>query len=222
MHIDIGELTADMILEKFGVPDVVWIAPDCRTFSLAAISKHRVKNTDTGNLDPISDYAKKCDKVDQHVLSVLEELRKINPRLLFFIENPRACLQKMTWMQPYEKYKYLITYCKYSTDLPLEERRMKPTNIWCNHPNPRFKPPCKNGDSCHVKSPRGSKTGTQGMKNAEERSTYPNQLIQHIVDISEEYMCEKNLYDKCKSCENKWSSFECDICEDFDMHKEID
>ena len=117
----------------------------------------------------------------------------------------------------YEKYKYFITYCKYSTDLPLEERRMKPTNIWCNHPNPRFKPPCKNGDSCHVKSPRGSKTGTQGMKNAEERSTYPNQLIQHIVDISEEYMCEKNLYDKCKSCENKWSSFECDVCEDFDI-----
>ena len=57
------------------------------------------------------------------------------------------------------------------------------------------------------------------MKNAEERSTYPNQLIQHIVDISEEYMCEKNLYDKCKSCENKWSSFECDVCEDFDMYK---
>ena len=71
-----------------------------------------------------------------------------------------------------------------------------------------------------MKSPRGSKTGTQGMKNAEERSTYPNQLIQHIVDISEEYMCEKNLYDKCKSCGNKWSSFECDVCEDFDMYKE--
>ena len=40
--------------------------------------------------------------------------------------------------------------------------------------------------------------------------------------ISEEYMCEKNLYDKCKSCGNKWSSFECDVCEDFDMYKEID
>ena len=22
---------------------------------------------------------------------------------------------------------------------------------------------------------------------------------------------EKNLYDKCKSCGNKWSSFECDV-----------
>lgn len=208
-----------MITEKFGVPDVVWMAPDCKSFSLAAISKHRVKNGITDNLDPISDYARKCDEVDQHVLSVLEDLRRINPNLLFFIENPRACLQKMTWMKPYDKYKYLITYCKYSTNLPLEERRMKPTNIWTNHPDPKFKLPCKNGDNCHVKSPRGSKTGTQGMKNAKERSTYPQQLVDHIVEISECYMYENGLFDKCKSCGNKWSSMECDMCEDFDMYK---
>lgn len=191
MHIDIGKLTTNMILEQFGVPDVVWIAFDCTTFSLAAISKHRKKNLQTGNLDPISDYAKQCDEVDQHVLTILEELRSINPNLLFYFENPRACLQKMSWMKPYEKNKYFITYCQYSTDLPLEKRRMKPTNIWTNHPNPQFKPPCKNGDSCHVKSPRGSRTGTQGMKNAEERSTYPRQLVEHIVNISEDYY--KNL-----------------------------
>ena len=186
-HIDLGELTSEMVLEKFGVPDVVWIAFDCTTFSLAAISHHRKKNEETGNLDPISDYAKKCDEADQNVLKVLEELRAINPNLLFFMENPRVCLQKMHWMKPYEKYKYLITYCKYSTDLPLEERRMKPTNIWTNHPNPKFLPPCKNGDSCHVKSPRGSKTGTQGLKDAAKRSMYPKQLCEHIVDICEEH-----------------------------------
>lgn len=216
---DIGELTTDMILGQFGIPDVVWMASDCRSFSLAAISKHRTKNKTTGSLDPVSDYAKKCDEVDQHVLLLLEELRKLNPHLLFFIENPRACLQKMSWMQPYEKYKYLITYCKYSTDLPLKERRMKPTNIWTNHPHPKFKPPCKNGDGCHVKAPRGSKTGTQGMKNAEERSTYPKQLVDHIVHICEQYMGEENLFDECKSCKNKWSSAECEMCEDFDMRK---
>ena len=126
----------------------------------------------------------------------------------------------MTWMKPYDKYKYLITYCKYSTNLPLEERRMKPTNIWTNHPNPKFKLPCKNGDNCHVKSPRGSKTGTQGMKNAKERSTYPQQLVDHIVEISECYMHEENLFDKCKCCKNKWSSMECDMCENFDMYIE--
>lgn len=186
MHIDIGEITTDMILERFGIPDVVWIAPDCRTYSLAAIRKHRRKNLETGNLDPISDYAKKCDEVNQHVLNVLEELRNVNPNLIFFLENPRACLQNMTWMKPYDKYKYLITYCGYLQNEPLEQRRMKPTNIWSNHPNPKFKPPCKNGCTLHVRSPRGSKTGTQGMKSAEIRSTYPKELVEHIVNICEE------------------------------------
>ena len=190
LHIEIGTITTDMILKKFGVPDVVWIAFDCTTFSLAAISHHRVKNKETGNLDPISDYARKCDEIDQHTLKVLEELRVINPKLLFFIENPRACLQKMIWMQPYEQYKYTITYCKYLTDRPLEQRRMKPTQIWTNHPCPNFFPPCNYGDPCHVKSPRGSKTGTQGIIGSKERSTYPPLLINHIVDICEEYFGE--------------------------------
>jgi site-specific DNA-cytosine methylase len=45
LYKDIGELTADEILEKFGRPDVVWISFDCRSFSLAAISKHRKKES---------------------------------------------------------------------------------------------------------------------------------------------------------------------------------
>lgn len=96
----------------------------------------------------------------------------------------------MRWMKPLDKYKHLITYCQYSTDLPLDQRRMKPTNIWSNHPNPNFKPPCKNGDKCHVAAPRGSRTGTQGMKDATLRSTYPKQLCEHIVKICEEYIGE--------------------------------
>lgn len=31
---------------------------------------------------------------------------------------------------------------------------------------------------------------------------------------------ENILFDECKNCINKWSSFECDVCEDFDMYKE--
>lgn len=188
LHCDIGKLTIDEIIEKFGVPDVIFAAPECTTYSLAAISKHRVKNTDTGNLDPVSDYAKKCDEINQHVLILLDDFRSMNPNLIFWIEkNPRACLQNMTWMKPYDKYKYLITYCKYQTDVPVEERRMKPTNIWTNHPNPQFEPPCKNGMPCHAAAPRGSRTGTQGMKGAKERSTYPHLLIEHIVNKTEEY-----------------------------------
>lgn len=64
LYTDIGQLTAAEIIKNFGTPDVIWASPDCATFSIAAISHHRRKNSQTGNLDPISDYAKFCDAVD--------------------------------------------------------------------------------------------------------------------------------------------------------------
>ena len=90
----------------------------------------------------------------------------------------------MTWMQGLPRY--TVTYCKYELDKPLEERRMKPTDIWTNHPDPKFKPICKNGDPCHASAPRGSATGTQGIKGAKDRSVIPKMLCEHIVDICEE------------------------------------
>lgn len=176
---DISKITAQDIIDRFGHPDVIWASPDCATFSIAAISHHRRKNPETGNLDPISDYAKFCDKVDQHVLQLIEELQ---PKY-WFIENPRGGLRKMTWMQ--ELPRYTLTYCKYETDKPISERRMKPTDIWTNHPNPNFIPPCKNGDPCHAPAPRGSRTGTQGIKGSVDRSRIPDKLCEYIVELCE-------------------------------------
>jgi site-specific DNA-cytosine methylase len=169
-----------MILEKFGHPDVIWIAPDCRTYSIAAISHHRRKNPDTGYLEPISEYAKKCDRVNWHIMNLIKEL---NPKV-FYIENPRSAYRKMPWIQNIPRY--TITHCQYSLDLPPDKRRAKPTDIFTNHPNPKFRRPCKNGSPCHVAAPRGSKTGTQGLKNATERAMYPKAFCEHIVTISEE------------------------------------
>ena len=176
---DISKITAQDIIDRFGHPDVIWASPDCATFSIAAISHHRRKNPETGNLDPISDYAKFCDKVDQHVLQLIEELQ---PKY-WFIENPRGGLRKMTWMQGLPRY--TLTYCKYETDKPISERRMKPTDIWTNHPNPNFIPPCKNGDPCHAPAPRGSRTGTQGIKGSVDRSRIPDKLCEYIVELCE-------------------------------------
>lgn len=53
--------------------------------------------------------------------------------------------------------------------------------------DPQFKPMCKNGDLCHVSAPRGSRTGTQGLKSSKERSVIPKQLCEHIVSICERY-----------------------------------
>lgn len=173
LYDDIMNVTAEMIIEKFGHPDVIWASPDCTTFSIAAISHHRRKNPETGNLDPVSDYAKFCDKVDQHVLDLIRELK---PKY-YFIENPRGGMRKMTWMQGLPRY--TVTYCQYG------DKRMKPTDIWTNHPNPQFKPPCHNGDKCHEAAPRGSKTGTQGLNGSIDRSRIPSKLCEHIVEICE-------------------------------------
>jgi hypothetical protein len=172
-YVDIGTITAKEIIEKFGVPDVIWASPDCTSYSIAGISHHRTKD-DSGNLVPKSDYAKLCDEINQHVIDLIKEL---NPKY-YFIENPRGGMRKMNFMQDLPRY--TVTYCQYG------DTRMKPTDIWTNHPNPKFKPMCHNGDPCHVSAPRGSRTGTQGLKGSKERSIIPNQLCEHIVDICEE------------------------------------
>lgn len=173
LYADISTLTADAIIEKFGEPDVIWASPDCTSYSIAAISHHR-KREESGNLAPVSEYAKFCDKTNNHVIELIKEL---NPKY-WFIENPRGGLRKMSFMQGLPRY--TVTYCQYG------DKRMKPTDIFTNHPHPKFKPMCKNGDSCHEAAPRGSKTGTQGLKGAKERSIIPEKLCKHIVDICEE------------------------------------
>jgi len=169
---DINNLTANYILEHFGHPDVIWASPDCTTYSIAAISHHRKKVE--GSLEPVSDYAKFCDTTNKHVLNLIREL---NPAY-YFIENPRGGLRKMDFMQ--DSTRYTVTYCQYG------DNRMKPTDLWTNHPNPDFRPMCHNGDPCHEAAPRGSKTGTQGLKNKKERSRIPFELCEHIVSICEQ------------------------------------
>src|SRR5699024_304647 len=173
LYIDINDLTSDMVIEKFGKPDIIWASPDCTTYSIAGISHHRIKE-ESGNLKPISEKAKFSDETIKHVLDLIRELK---PKY-FFIENHRGGLRKMEFMQDINKY--TVTYCQYG------DFRMKPTDIFTNHSEPNFKPMCKNGDPCHVSAPRGSKTGTQGIKGKVDRSRIPEELCDYIVSICEE------------------------------------
>lgn len=86
---DILKLTADDILREFGRPDVIWASPDCSSYSIAAISHHR-RREGNGNLAPVSEYAKFCDRVNQHVLCLMLTL---SPKY-WFIENPRGGVKK--------------------------------------------------------------------------------------------------------------------------------
>lgn len=174
LHCDIGNLTSEKILEEFGKPDVIFLGTDCTTYSVAAISKHRKKNKDTGNLDPVSDKAKKADEVNIHCKKLIREL---NPDIQIW-ENPRAGLRKMWFMQDLKRQ--TTTFCQYGFPY------MKPTDFFSNI-DLNLKPPCKNGSPCHISAPRGSMKGLQGIKGSMLRSIYPPELCEHIVDICEDY-----------------------------------
>ena len=178
LYADISKLTVeDVIALCGGKPDVIWASPDCSSYSVAAIFYHREKVGKS--LRPKTDYAKFCDSTNAHVLDLIQEL---NPKY-FFIENPRAGLRKMDFMIERERSgfmkRYTVTYCQYG------DFRMKPTDIWTNHPNPEFKPPCHYGDPCHEKAPRGSKCGSQSLNGSMERARIPVELCKHIVEICE-------------------------------------
>ena len=160
-------------------PDVVWASPDCTTYSIAAVSKHR-------NIDrsPKSDYAIKCDSVNKHWINLIKEWLVINPNMIFFIENPRGILRHMDWMRDFNRH--TVWYCKYGDD------RAKPTDIWTNSNNWTPREECHNykydkegniiDKHCHHESSRrGSKTGTQGRKCSYDRSKIPQQLCEEII-----------------------------------------
>lgn len=153
------------------IPNAGWFSPDCKTYSIAACSTHRTNST-----EPKSEYAKKCDAVNQHFIQLIKQWQAINPNFVFFIENPRGMLRKMPFMQEFTRH--TIWYCQYGDD------RAKPTDIWTNSTTWQPRPQCKNGnpDCHHQPAPRGSKTGTQGRKGSFERSLIPQQLCASIVE----------------------------------------
>ena len=172
VHTDIGALDAGTLIRLAGGrPDVVWASPDCTTFSIAAIGHHRRTDSRTGLLLPVSEYAKACDRIDMHVMRLIGEL---NP-CYWFVENPVGGMRKAAFTQGLPRF--TVTYCQYG------DARRKPTDIWTNHPHPMFSPPCRNGDPCHESAPRGSKTGTQGLKGHVERSRMPVGLCEHVARI---------------------------------------
>lgn len=167
--IDIEELEEDMLP---WIPDVIIDGRPCTTYSMAAISHHRHPDG-----SPKTDFASKCDRMNVKLNDLYKKWGSI-----YYIENLRAMMRKMGFMRGMDRT--TVTYCSYG------DTRMKPTDIWSNNIKDMFNPQgwepkgmCFNGNyKCqHEAAPRGSKTGTQGLKNNYERSKVPPELCKEIL-----------------------------------------
>lgn len=158
------------------IPDGVWSSPPCTFFSVASIGHHwNVDNT------PKTTNAILGMRIVKKTIEIIKHFQSLNPNLKFFIENPRGKLRKLDFMQEFERT--TVMYCQYG------DSRMKPTDLWGNNIGSIFNPngfmpkTCHNGnkDCHHEAAPRGSKTGTQGLKGSYERSKLPDQLCDEII-----------------------------------------
>ena len=152
-------------------PNIIWASPPCTYFSVASIGHHWNEDHTPKTKEAILGM--------QILNKTLEIIEHYKPDF-YFIENPVGKMRR--------KIKGInrttVTYCSYG------DNRMKPTDIWSNHIYDMFntkgwrpKPQCYAGNKkCHhEEAPRGSKTGTQGLKNNYERSKIPEQLIVEII-----------------------------------------
>jgi len=150
-------------------PDIVWASPPCETFSVASLGYHW-----GGGKGGYIPKTQACLDGIARVENTIAIIGKLRPKY-WIIENPRGVLRKMPFMNGLGIYRYSVTYCQYG------DTRMKPTDLWTNIPNLQLKPMCKNGMPCHVAAPRGSSTGTQGIKTYIDRSRVPAELCRSII-----------------------------------------
>lgn len=103
------------------IPDFIWASPPCNTFSKLA---YKLKERNIKTAEPKSERAKIGTDILYKTLEIIYFFGKLNPNLLFCLENPRAM------MRLDKKIKKLMRattlYCHYG-----DERR-KETDFFSN------------------------------------------------------------------------------------------
>ena len=154
-----------MDIDTLPKADIILASPPCECFSVASIGTHWKKERP-------SLKALKALELVKHTLNLIYDIR---PKY-WFLENPMGMLRTIIGNPP-----VILYFAQFG------DNRLKPTDIWGRHPK-GFKDIVITDKSLldYEKAPRGSRTGTQGIKSREERAKIPYQLSLII----------------CKFCEN--------------------
>ena len=170
---DIFEVTVEDLKGHY---DFIWASFPCEAFSVASIGHHW--SGDSKHKQPKTDLAILSQRLVEHTRHLLENSEA---PLGWLMENPRGVCRKLPCVAGLPRV--TVTYCQYG------DTRMKPTDLWGSAKGWVPRPMCKNGDPCHPAAPRGSRTGTQGLKGAAERSVVPIGLWEDLLTALEQNTC---------------------------------
>lgn len=154
-----------------GPYDFVWASPDCRLHSLSGSLPWEYRKNNLGIMD-LHPTTEEAATEQNNLFWLVRQIQKLE--VPYVIENPVGMMSKHWFMKPLHKVK--ISLCQYGANV------MKPTHLMGDIPS-QFRPLfCGNNRSCHEAAPRSSKTGTQGLEDAETRAMMPHGLSVAIYE----------------------------------------
>ena len=161
MCMDVMDLNIEMLVEENY--DFIWAGVDCSCFSMMTVQLYWDENSEPTERNWGEELR----------LKAIEIIDACQPDF-WVIENPRAMMRTRDFPPHWGRYE--VAYCQY--DWPY----MKPTDLFGYLPSDFHPKKCKPmiPDFNHVRSPRGSPTGIQGLSSSAERAMYPPQLVNEI------------------------------------------
>jgi hypothetical protein len=177
-YLDINDIEAVMEAVPWK-PDIILASPPCNSFTVMTIGRNWYHDGRPKTLT--------AEKGLMNVTSVYKLVALMRPKW-WVMENPRAKLRALDITRGLPRK--TITQCQYGYD------RMKATDLWGVWPEGLdLKPPCKNGDSCHQRAPRGSTNATQGGLAGVDSAKIPYELADAFRVAFEEAWIKEGFWD---------------------------
>ncbi|KAL9190132.1 hypothetical protein ACHAXT_007343 [Thalassiosira profunda] len=171
--------------------NVIWAAPECTTWSVAANGRYRNRTFIDGfHNRALHARAQQARRDIESLVNILSYYRTKNSNVVIVIENPEGLLQHHPVSHLFETIlglrKLKISYCKFSTEDCKQPQ--KDTNLWTNsdllqHQFDDGKFECKSSVFCAGKVPNGDKHITKAQDRTDRFSEYPSEMCKLIAPL---------------------------------------